>query len=126
MTSHLNSHGTTDIKPEMLSGVQTGNGTPHDRYNIRGIAHARTNRKDDIFMQRRLVQNFTFILEWGQGTCSLTKHTRCWTYSALWYFFPACCQVHFVAFFILKTVKEASAECRSFLDVVVIFFSIIC
>ena len=54
MTSHLNSHGTTDIKPEMLSGVQTGNGTPHDKYNIRGIAHARTNRKDDIFMQRRL------------------------------------------------------------------------
>ena len=78
MTSHLNSHGTTDIKPEMLSGVQTGNGTPHDRYNIRGIAHARTNRKDDIFMQRRLVQNFTFILEWGQGPCSLTKHTWRW------------------------------------------------
>ena len=81
MTSHLNSHRTTDIKPEMLSGVQTGNGTPHDKYNIRGIAHARTNRKDDIFMQRRLVQNFTIILEWGQGTCSLTKHTQCWTYS---------------------------------------------
>ena len=44
-----------DIKPEMLSGVQKGNGTPHDKYNIRGIAHARTNRKDDIFMERRLV-----------------------------------------------------------------------
>ena len=29
MTSHLDSHKTTDIKPEMLSGVQTGNGTPH-------------------------------------------------------------------------------------------------
>ena len=41
-------------------------------FNIRGIANARTNRKDNIFMQRRLVQNFTFILEWGQGTCSLT------------------------------------------------------
>ena len=67
MTSHLKSHRTTDIKPEMLSGVQTGNGTPHDKYNIRGIAHARTNRKDDIFMQRRLVQNFTSILEWGKG-----------------------------------------------------------
>ena len=40
MTSHLNSHRTTDIKPEMLSGVQTGNGTPHDKYNIHGIAHA--------------------------------------------------------------------------------------
>ena len=33
MISHLNSHRTTDIKPEMLSGVQTGNGTPHDKYN---------------------------------------------------------------------------------------------
>ena len=80
MTSHLNSHGTTDIKPEMLSGVQTGNGTPHDKYVIRGIAHARTNRKDDIFMQRRLVQNLTFILEWGQGTYS------------------ACCLVRFATF----------------------------
>ena len=56
MTSHLDSHGTTDIKPEMLSGIQTGNETPHDKYNISGIAHAhvRKNRKDDIFRQRRL------------------------------------------------------------------------
>ena len=69
MTSPLDSHGTTDIKPEMLSGVQTGNGTLHDKYDIRGIAHARTNRKDNILIQRRLVRNFTFILEWGQGTC---------------------------------------------------------
>ena len=69
MISHINSHRTTDIKPEMLSGVQTGNETAHDKYNI---AHAQTNRKDDIFMQRQMVQNFTFILEWGQGTCSLT------------------------------------------------------
>ena len=38
----------------MITGVETGNGIPHDKYNIRGIAHARTNRKDDIFMQRRL------------------------------------------------------------------------
>ena len=52
MTFHLDSHKTTDIKPEMLSGVQTGNGTPHGKYNIRGIA--RTNRKDNIFGQRRL------------------------------------------------------------------------
>ena len=40
MTSHLDSHGATHIKPEMLSGVQTGNGTPHDKYNICDIAHA--------------------------------------------------------------------------------------
>ena len=47
-------------------------------------------------MQRRLVQNFTFILEWGQGTCSLMKHTRCWAYSR--YLFPACCLLRFAAF----------------------------
>ena len=70
ITSHLNSDGTTDIKPEMLSGVQTGNGTPH--------AHARTNRKDDIFMKRRLVQNFTFILEWGQGDFFIDEAHTAW------------------------------------------------
>ena len=78
---------TTDIKPEMLSGVQTGNGTPHGIYNIRGIAHARSTRKYDILMQRRLVQNFAYIMEWGQWTCTLTKRTRRWTYSALRHFF---------------------------------------
>ena len=57
MTSYLDSQTTTDVKPEMIPGVQTGNGIPHDKYNIRGIAHARTNRKDDIFMQRRLYIN---------------------------------------------------------------------
>ena len=58
MTSHLEGHTTTDVKPDMLSGVQIGNGIQHDRYNIRGIAHVRTNRKDNIFMQRRLGQIF--------------------------------------------------------------------
>ena len=97
MTFHLNNHRTAEIKSEMLSGVQIGNGTPHDKCNIRGIAHARTNRKDDICMQRRLVQNFTFIFEWGQGSCSFTKHTQHWAYSR--YFFPACCLLRFAAFF---------------------------
>ena len=67
MTSHLNSHRSTDIKPEMLSDVQTGNGTPYDKYDIRGIAHVRTNRKDDIFMQIRIGQILTYILEGGKG-----------------------------------------------------------
>ena len=83
MAFHLEGHTTTDVKPDMLSGVQTRNGIPHDRYNIRGIAHARKNRKDDIFMRRQIVKNFTYKLEWGQGTCTLTKHIRCWTYSDL-------------------------------------------
>ena len=38
----------------MIPGVQAGNGIPNDKYNIRGIAYAHTNRKDDIFMQRQL------------------------------------------------------------------------
>merc|ERR1712115_317943 len=37
-------------------------------------------------MQRRLLQSFTYILEWGRGTCTLTKHTRRWTYPALRHF----------------------------------------
>ena len=65
MTSHLNSHVTSDIKPEMLSGVQTGNGTLHGKYDTHGVAQARTNRKEDIFMQRRLVQNFDKHLHWS-------------------------------------------------------------
>ena len=87
MTSHPEAHITTDYKPDMLSGVQTGNRIPHDRYNIRSNAHEHTNRKNNIFMQRRLAQSFTYILELGQGTCTLTKHTRRWTYSAMRHFF---------------------------------------
>ena len=54
MTSHLDSHRTTDIKPDLLSGVQTGNGSPNDTYDIRGTARVRTNRKYNIFMQRQM------------------------------------------------------------------------
>ena len=51
MTSHRDSHTTTDVQPEMIPGVLTRNGIPHDKYDVRGIAHA---RNEDIFMQRRL------------------------------------------------------------------------
>ena len=54
MTSYRDSHNTTDVKPEMIPGLYTGNGIPHDEYNLCGIVHKHTNRKDDIFMQRRL------------------------------------------------------------------------
>ena len=30
MTSNFDSHSTTDYKPEMLSGAETGNRIPHD------------------------------------------------------------------------------------------------
>ena len=48
MTSHLDSHGTTDLKPEKLSGV-IGNGMQHDDYNIHGIAHVHACRKKRHF-----------------------------------------------------------------------------
>ena len=54
MTSHCDSHTTTDVKLEMIPGILTGNAIQHDKYDIPGIAHARTNKKDKIFMQRWL------------------------------------------------------------------------
>ena len=33
----------------------------HDEYDIHGIAHVHTFRKDDIFMQRPLLHSFTYI-----------------------------------------------------------------
>ena len=89
MTSHLNSHRTTDIKPEMLSGVQTGDGTPHDWYNIHGIAHTPTKRKDNIFMQRRLAQSFIYI---GVGARDLYIDEA----------HPALDILHIVVFFVVK------------------------
>ena len=68
MTSHLDSHGTTDIKPEMLSGVQTRNGIQLDEYGIHGILHVHAYRQDDIFMQRQLLQSFTYIFFAKDGT----------------------------------------------------------
>ena len=35
MTSQLDSHTTTDVKPEMLSGVQTGYRIPHDNFHAK-------------------------------------------------------------------------------------------
>ena len=62
---------TTDVKPEMLSGVQMRDGIPHDNYNRHGIDHACTQKKDTIFMQRRVVQSFTYI--WGLGKITLSE-----------------------------------------------------
>ena len=53
-TPHLDSHSTTDPKPEILSAVLTGNRISRDCRNARGIMHVHMCRKDDIFRQRRL------------------------------------------------------------------------
>ena len=68
MTSHLNSHGTTDIKPEMLSGVQT----EMELYMINLIYVA--------LLMCEQTEKMTFSCK---DDCILTKHTRRWTYSSL-------------------------------------------
>ena len=83
MTSHRDNHTTTDVKPEIIPGFQTGKGIPYDKYDMRGIAHVRTNIKDDIFMQRQLGQIFTCIQEWGQGTCKKSKPFPARAYTTL-------------------------------------------
>ena len=66
---------TTDVKPDMLSCVQTGNGIPHDKFDVCAIAHVRTNRKDDIFHAKTSRTNLC-ILEWGKGLVKNQDRTR--------------------------------------------------
>ena len=73
MTSHLDRHTTTDVKPDMLSGVQTGNRILHDRYNVYAALPMCAQTEKTTFSCK--------------DDCALTKHTRCWTYSALRYSF---------------------------------------
>ena len=77
MSSHLDSHTPTDVKRDILSGVQTGNRIPHDRYNIRGrgIAHAHCAHKQKI--QHFHAKTTRVIL--------YIYNTRRWTYSPLQY-----------------------------------------
>ena len=49
MSSHLDSHTRTDIKPGMIPGIQTQNVNPLDKYNISRIAHAHKTRKIQHF-----------------------------------------------------------------------------
>ena len=43
--NYFDSHTTTDVKQDMLPGGKTGNGIPHDKFNICGIAHAYKKRR---------------------------------------------------------------------------------
>ena len=53
-TPHLDSHNTTDPKPEILSAIQTGNRISRDGRNECGIVHVRMCKKGNICWQRRL------------------------------------------------------------------------
>ena len=43
-TPHLDSHRTTDPKPEILSADSTGNRISRDGRNVRGITHVKKRR----------------------------------------------------------------------------------
>ena len=96
MTSHLNSHRTTDIKQEMLSGVQTGNGTPHDKYNIRGIASAHKQKRRHFHAKTTSAKLYYYIGVRSMDLFIDEAHT-------VLDIFPACCLVRFAAFFMCKT-----------------------
>ena len=65
MTSHLDSHTTTDVKPKMISDVQPEMELHMMNIIYVGITHVRvrTNRKDNIFIQTRF---FYFAHELGE------------------------------------------------------------
>ena len=71
MTSHLDSHTTTDVQPDMISGVRTGNGIPHDRHNIRGIAHKQKRRHFNAKTTRANL--YDMYIGVGQGTCKKSR-----------------------------------------------------
>ena len=50
ITIHLDCYATTDCKPEVLSGVETG--IPHDERNSRGIAHVYTYTEKTTFLSK--------------------------------------------------------------------------
>ena len=77
MTSHRDIHTKIDVNLEVIPGIQTGNGIPHDKCNLRGIAQCPCTHK-----QKR--RHFQFSCK---DDCILTKHTWRWTYPALRYFF---------------------------------------
>ena len=99
MTSHLNSHRTTDIKPEMLSGVQTGNGTPHDKYNIRGIARAHKQKRRHFHAKTTSAKLYYYIGVRSRDLFIDEAHT-------VLDIFPACCLVRFAAFLLFIWYKS--------------------
>ena len=94
LSSSLDSHGTTDIKPEMSSGVQTGNGTSHDKYNIRG-----KQKRRHFYAKTTSAKLYIYIEVRARDLYIDEAHT-------VLDIFPACCLVRFVAFFVSDSVTD--------------------
>ena len=65
MTSHHDIHTKIDVKLEVIPGILTKNGIPHDKCNLRGIAYALCThkQKDNIFMQRLYIDKAHMALD---------------------------------------------------------------
>ena len=86
MTIHLDCYARTDCKPEVLSGVETGNRIPHDEWNLRGIAHVYTYTekttflcKDDLckFLHERTCAMLRTDAALCMRTQKCTRHNTC-------------------------------------------------
>ena len=66
MTPPLDSHSTTEPKPEMLSSVSTGNRNLMSWKNVFGIVHAHMYRKDDNFRQKQRNHYNIGVGMWGR------------------------------------------------------------
>ena len=75
----------------MLSGVQTGNGTPHDKYNIRGIARAHKQKRRHFHAKTTSAKLYYYIGVRSRDLFIDEAHT-------VLDIFPACCLVRFAAF----------------------------
>ena len=95
MTPHLDSHSTTDPKPEILWAVYTGKRISRDGKNACSITYAHVCRKDDISKQRRLsihhvlcivyyasciIHHASCIMHhaWGRPQKQRGMHAHCW------------------------------------------------
>ena len=65
---------SNDLKPEMITGVQIVTGIPHDEYDIRGIAHARSAQTEKTTFSCKDDQCKTLHIYWSGGKVQV--HSR--------------------------------------------------
>ena len=75
MTIHLDCYATTDCKPEVLSGVETGNRIPHDEWNLRGIAHMYTYTEKTTFLEA--LASLGMVMSVTQSVCLSVWESVC-------------------------------------------------
>ena len=75
MTSHCDSHTTTDVKPEIIPGLKQ-----EMEFHMINVIYA-------ALPKHTQTEKTTFSLK---EDCTLTNHTWCWTYSSRDFKIPFC------------------------------------